>query len=234
MLKAVDLSKSYDGTVALEPLNLEVRRGEIYCLLGANGAGKSTTIRLFLHFIAPTGGSAWVYGLEVGAHPLETKRHLAYIPEQVNLYPHLSGIENLRFFTALAGRDDYLEADLRGFLTRAGLQPEAHAARASTYSKGMRQKVGIAVAIAKSAGALLLDEPTSGLDPHASNEFSSTLKQLRDGGVAVLMATHDLFHAKDVGTRVGIMRKGVLKAEFDPAGIGHGELEELYLSHMRD
>lgn len=234
MLKAEALSKSYNGTDALKELTLEVKPGEIYCLLGANGAGKSTTIRLFLNFIEPTSGRAWVNGLDVTSEPLESKKHLAYIPEQVMLYPHLSGLENLEYFAALAGHDHYTPQDLRGFLTRAGLQNDAHGQRVSGYSKGMRQKVGIAIALAKQAGALLLDEPTSGLDPEAANEFSHLLRDLRSDGVAILMATHDLFRAKEVGSRVGIMRKGLLRAELDPAEIDHADLERIYLEHMRD
>jgi ABC-2 type transport system ATP-binding protein len=225
MLTAVSLSKRYNGVAALQNLDLQVERGEIYCLLGANGAGKSTTIRLFLNFIQPTSGTALVADMDVCKHPLETKRHIAYIPEQVMLYPHLTGVENLAYFSALAGHDAYSTDELRGFLERSGLEPAAHDRRVGTYSKGMRQKVGIAIALAKQAGALLLDEPTSGLDPEASNEFSGLLKQLRDEGVAILMATHDLFRAKEVGTRVGIMRKGVLRTALDPAENGHADKE---------
>ncbi len=234
MLRAENLTKSYNGTTALHDLNLEVAPGEIYCLLGANGAGKSTTIRLFLNFIEPTSGRALVQGMDVGAEPLKTKRHLAYIPEQVMLYPHLTGVENLEYFAALAGHGDYGRDELGKFLLRAGLQAEAHGRRVGGYSKGMRQKVGIAIALAKQAGALLLDEPTSGLDPEAANEFSNLLGELKGEGVAILMATHDLFRAKEVGTRVGIMRKGILRAELDPAEIGHADLERIYLDHMRD
>ena len=234
MLKAEKLSKNYNGAAALSELNLEVNAGEIYCLLGANGAGKSTTIRLFLNFIQPSSGRALVNGLDVTREPLESKRFLAYIPEQVMLYPHLSGVENLEYFAALAGHDSYSRGDIEGFLRRSGLQDDAHHQRVSTYSKGMRQKVGIAVALAKKAGALLLDEPTSGLDPEASNEFSVLLKQLRDEGVAILMATHDLFRAKEVGTRVGIMRRGLLRADLDPSELDHADLERIYLEHMHD
>jgi len=233
MLKAEGLSKSYNGVRALEDLDLEVQRGEIYCLLGANGAGKSTTIGLFLNFIDPSAGRATVNGRDVTLEPLATKRDLAYIPEQVMLYPHLTGIENLRYFAALAGHDHYTPAELGEFLLRAGLQEDAHAQRVGAYSKGMRQKVGIAIAIAKQAGALLLDEPTSGLDPEAANEFGALLGALRGEGVAVLMATHDLFRAKEVGTRIGIMRKGRLRTELDPGEIGHADLERIYLEHMR-
>ncbi|TVP55136.1 MAG: ABC transporter ATP-binding protein [Gemmatimonadales bacterium] len=234
MLKAEALSKHYNGTPALSDLDLEVNPGDIYCLLGANGAGKSTTIRLFLNFISATSGRALVNGMEVSAEPLETKKYLAYIPEQVMLYPHLTGAENLEYFAALSGHDDYDRGRIEEFLTRSGLQKDAHHERVGTYSKGMRQKVGIAVALAKQAGALLLDEPTSGLDPEASNEFSLLLRQLRDDGVAILMATHDLFRAKEVGSRVGIMRRGVLRAELDPAELGHADLERIYLEHMHD
>jgi len=234
MLTAENLSKRYNGSAALSDLNLEVKPGEIYCLLGANGAGKSTTIRIFLNFIQPSSGRALVNGLDVTRAPLESKKVLAYIPEQVMLYPHLSGLENLEYFAALAGHEEYSRKELGAFLSRSGLQTDAHEQRVSTYSKGMRQKVGIAIALAKQARALLLDEPTSGLDPEASNEFSGLLQQLRGDGVAILMATHDLFRAKEVGSRVGIMRRGLLRAELDPSELDHADLERIYLEHMHD
>jgi len=121
---------------------------------------------------------------------------------------------------------------LRGFLTRCGLQAEAADRRVSTYSKGMRQKVGVAIALAKQAKALLLDEPTSGLDPKASNEFSELLVQLQNEGAAILMATHDLFRAKETGTRIGIMREGNLMQEMTTAEVSHADVERIYLEHM--
>src|ERR1051326_2178536 len=203
MLEAIELSKSYGGGVALNALNPPLPQGEIFCLLGANGAGKTTTINLFLNFIPPSSGIAKINGLNVVEHPLETKKSLGYIPEQVMLYRNLTGIENLEYFTSLSGAR-YTRAQLLDFLAQAGLPAEAAEKRVSAYSKGMRQKVGIAVAIAKEAKALLLDEPTSGLDPKAANEFSELLKKMRDAGAAILVATHDLFRAKESGTRVGI------------------------------
>jgi ABC-2 type transport system ATP-binding protein len=224
----------YGGHQALHGLHLSVHPGEIYCLLGPNGAGKTTTINLFLGFLKPTGGSALVGGMDVAAHPFATKEHLAYIPEQVMLYGNLTGLENLEYFTALAGKGDPGRSRLEEILVDAGLQPEAVGRRVSEYSKGMRQKVGIAIAVAKQAGALLLDEPTSGLDPRAANEFSAVLERLGERGVAVLMATHDLFRAKETGTRVGIMREGRLMAEMRTDDVGHADLERIYLDHMRD
>jgi ABC-2 type transport system ATP-binding protein len=234
MLEAVSLRKEYNGNVALQGLDLKVEKGEIYCLLGANGAGKSTTINLFLDFIKPTSGKALINGLDAKEHPIETKKSLAYIPEIVMLYRNLTGLENLRYFSSLAGHTHYTDADLLGFLKRAGLPDAAPNRRVGGYSKGMRQKVGIAIAIAKQATALLLDEPTSGLDPKASNEFSELLTQLSGDGVAILMATHDLFRAKETGTRAGIMRQGVLVADLVTSEIGHADLEALYLKHMHD
>lgn len=234
MLKTIELTKTFQTTTALNALNLNIAEGEIYCLLGANGAGKSTTINLLLNFIQPTSGQALIAGLDVVTHPLETKKYIAYIPEQVNLYRNLTGLENLEYFTLLSGRDAYSKDELRSFLTEAGLQESAIDRRVGEYSKGMRQKVGIALATAKKAAVLLLDEPTSGLDPHASNEFSELLTKLSKQGVAILMATHDLFRAKETGTRVGIMNHGRLVAEMTTEEIGHSDLEKIYLEHIRN
>lgn len=237
MLEAINLTKHYNGNPnakALDALNLRIEPGEVFCLLGANGAGKTTTINLFLNFIQPSSGAAKIKDIDVATHPLETKRHIAYIPEQVMLYRNLSGLENLEYFSALAGRRDYTKEDLLNFFREVDLPEDAPHKRVSAYSKGMRQKVGIAIALAKRAEALLLDEPTSGLDPKASNEFSELLKKLSGQGVAVLMATHDLFRAKESGTRVGIMNHGRLMTTFHTSDIAHTDLERIYLEHMHN
>jgi ABC-2 type transport system ATP-binding protein len=234
VLHAEGLRKQYGDVVALHGLDLEVKAGEVFCLLGANGAGKTTTIQLFLGFISPTAGAARIDGLNVADHPLKTKTLIAYIPENVMLYPNLTGMENLRFFTTLAGNGELADAELLRMLKRAGLASEAVDRRVGTYSKGMRQKVGIAMAMAKNAKALLLDEPTSGLDPKASNEFSALLRRLRDDGVAILMATHDIFRSKEDGDRVGIMKQGQLVATHATSELSHADLERVYLDHMHD
>ena len=231
MLHAQDLTKEYDGQKALNKLNLSVDAGDIYCLLGANGAGKSTTINLFLNFIKPTSGLAVIDKMDVAKEPLKTKEVIAYIPENLNLYGELTGLENLEYFVGLSGKR-YGKDLLVNFLCEAGLQETAHKQRVKGYSKGMRQKVGIAIALAKKAKALLLDEPTSGLDPKASNEFSELLVKLSNQGVATLMATHDLFRAKETGTDIGIMKSGVLVEELSADDINHSDLEKLYLAHM--
>ncbi|MCP3142749.1 ABC transporter ATP-binding protein [Pyxidicoccus xibeiensis] len=233
MLEARKLTKRYGEHLALEELDLAIGPGEVFCLLGANGAGKTTTLNLFLGFIEPTAGEARVAGLEVRQHAAQVRGHLAYVPELVMLYPRLSGRENLAYFNTLAGRPALSPSESTAWLTRAGLAPGAVDRPVGSYSKGMRQKVGIAIALAKGARALLLDEPTSGLDPLASNELSELLRHLSGEGMAVLMATHDLFRAKESGTRVGIMKAGRLVETRSTQELGHAELEQLYLTHMR-
>jgi len=233
-LSARSLTKRYGTTTALDALTLDIHAGEVCCLLGANGAGKTTTINLFLNFVAPTSGEALVCGIDVTKDPIGSKRHIAYIPETVMLYKNLTGLENLEYFASLATSEPFRREQLVEFLVDAGLRADQVDQRVGGYSKGMRQKVGIAIASAKRADVLLLDEPTSGLDPKASNEFSELIGRLRERGAAVLMATHDLFRAKESGTRVGIMKHGKLVAEMQTADIGHADLEQLYLAHMKD
>jgi len=232
MIKIQEVSKIYHGkqgiVEAVKDVSLDINKGEIFALLGQNGAGKSTTINIFLGFVKPTEGAAKINGISVIDHPEETKKFIAYIPETVLLYPNLTGVENLKFFSSLAGFDYDNEA-LTNFLSKAGLQSDAHHNRLGGYSKGMRQKVGIAIAIAKKAKVLLLDEPTSGLDPKASNEFSEILKELASEGTTIFMATHDIFRAKEVADRIGIMKRGNLISEINADEISANELEKLYL-----
>ena len=233
MLEAIDLTKRYGDQVALDRLNLHIRSGEIYCLLGANGAGKTTTVNLFLNFLTPDDGRARINGIDVAEQPVASKQHVAYIPEQVSLYGTLSGLENLRYFSALALGEPLPRERLLDLMRQVGLDADAADKRVAAYSKGMRQKVWIAVALAKQAKALLLDEPTSGLDPSAAAEFTTLLKQASDSGVAVLATTHDLFHAKQTATRIGIMKRGHLVESLDSSQVSDTDLQALYLRHMR-
>ena len=232
MLKAIDLTKKYGEHKALNDLNLQVGAGEVFCLLGANGAGKTTTINLFMGFIRPSSGQAVINGLDVAEEPTASKKQLAYIPENLMLYPNLTGLENLDYFCGLGGKN-YGKEQLEELLKQSGLQANFIDKRVNSYSKGMRQKVGIALARAREAKALLLDEPTSGLDPQASNEFSELLQSMKENGVATLMATHDLFRAKETGTHIGIMREGSLIHQVTADSISISELEELYLDTMK-
>lgn len=234
VLEARGLVKRYGAHVALVGLDLAVARGEIVCMLGANGAGKTTTIQLFLGFIEPSAGVVRVAGRDVSDDVVRARRAVAYIPENVHLYPHLSGLENLAFFTRLAGRPAPSRAELTAWLAEAGLDHDAHDRRVSLYSKGMRQKVGIAMALGKGAEALLLDEPMSGLDPSAAATFCELLQRMRERGVGVLMTTHDLFRAHDVGDRIVIMKRGHMVASAATRDLTLGTLESLYLEQIRE
>lgn len=232
MLRTVNLSKQYGTHTALHNLNLMIQSGEIFCLLGANGAGKTTTINLFMNFIKPSSGQVFINDLMVNQQAQATKKYLAYIPENLNLYGNLTGLENLQFFAGLGGEQPDTEAAMQ-LLQSVGLQSDAIHKRVIQYSKGMRQKVGIAIAKAKQADNLLLDEPTSGLDPQASNDFAKLLREMRENGVAILMATHDLFRAKETGTHIGIMKEGQLIHSLKSDEIKLTELEQLYLETMK-
>lgn len=231
MIKTQNITKKFNEFIAVNDLSLEVKEGEILCLLGANGAGKSTTINMLLNFLEPTSGVAIIDGLEVVKNPLKTKKILTYIPENLMLYPTLTAVENLDYFCKLSGKK-FDKTELEFYLSEAGLQNEAHNNRVKTFSKGMRQKVGIALAIAKESKVLLLDEPTSGLDPKSSNEFMELLTKMKKDGVAILMATHDLFRAKEVSTHIGIMRSGILENHSNTSDLSLKELETIYLDIM--
>lgn len=228
MLQAISLSKEYNSFKALQNLDLEVKPGEVFCLLGQNGAGKTTTINLFLGFTAPTSGRALVNGKEVVPGAVTTRRDIAYIPEVVMLYGQMTAMENLDYFSRLAGVT-CRKGELAAFLSQCGLQVDAHHRPLSGFSKGMRQKVGIAIALAKNAKAILMDEPTSGLDPRATDEFTSLVLQLGKQGKSVLMATHDIFNAVTLGTHIGIMRQGQLVHTVKAADINANDLQQLYL-----
>lgn len=231
MIHIENASKSFKGNSALKNLNLEVNQSEIVGLLGANGAGKSTTINLLLGFIAPDSGSVKINSLETSKNTSAVRKLIGFIPENVNLYPYLSGIENLDYFCKLAGLS-YKKTELEQFLTECGLQQEAHRKKVETYSKGMRQKVGIAIAYAKKAKVYLLDEPASGLDPLASNELSELLKKLASEGATILMASHDIFRVREVCNRIGILKNGELVKELQSEVVSAQELEKLYLEFM--
>jgi ABC-2 type transport system ATP-binding protein len=233
MLEAIDLTKRYeDGLLALDHLNLTVGEGELFALLGANGAGKTTTINLFLDFLPPTEGRALVNGIDVTQNPLEAKKHISYVSENVMLYPNFTARQNLDFFARLGGKTDLDRAAYYDALRRVGLQEKAFEQRVRQFSKGMRQKLGIAIAIVKNASNVILDEPTSGLDPKSAAEFMTLLETLRDEGKAILMSTHDIFRAKEHATRVAIMKEGRLVMVRTASELATENLERLYIQYM--
>jgi ABC-2 type transport system ATP-binding protein len=233
MLQAIHLTKKYeDGLLALDDLNFSVSTGQIFAMLGGNGAGKTTTINIFLNLIEPTSGQAKINGVVSNENPLEAKKYVSFVSENVMLYPEFTAIQNLDFFVRLGGKINHTKEEYRSVLLRVGLQEEAHNKKLKGFSKGMRQKCGIAIAILKEAPAILLDEPTSGLDPKAGLELIQLLAELRNEGKAILMSTHDIFRAKEIADEVGIMNDGKLVMKKSRAEIEHENLEKLYIEYM--
>ena len=201
-------------------------------MLGGNGAGKTTTINTFLDFIQPTSGQALINGIDANQEPLEAKKFVAFVSENVQLYPNFTAMQNVDFFVRLGGKSKYTRADYEAALVRVGLQRDAFDKKLKDFSKGMRQKCGIAIAILKDAPAILLDEPTSGLDPKAGKEFTRLIGELRDEGKAILMSTHDIFRAKEIADFVGILNNGELVAHKTKAELEGVNLENLYVEYM--
>lgn len=231
MIQLKNIDKKFKDKMALDNLSLEVKSGEIYGLLGANGAGKSTTLNLLLGFLTADRGE--INMVDINDSSIIKQDRIGYIPENVNLYPYLTGVENLDYFSKLAGLKFTLE-ELARFLLECGLEEEAFNKSISEYSKGMRQKVGIAIAYAKNAKIYLLDEPASGLDPLSSNELSILLKKMSERGATILMASHDIFRVRETCHKIGILKNGSLVKEMFSKDVSSRELESLYLDYMKN
>lgn len=232
-LEAVNLTKRYeDGVLALDRVSFAVYPGKLLAMLGGNGAGKTTAINLFLNFIEPTDGEARINGIVTHKEPLKAKELVAFVSENVMLYQNFTAVQNLDFFARLGGHNEYKRDDYRDVLIRVGLREDAHDKRLRGFSKGMRQKCGIAIAILKKAPAILLDEPTSGLDPKAGREFIELLHSLRSDGKAILMSTHDVFRAKEVADQVVIMDDGRIVVQKEAHELEGQSLEQLYMQYM--
>ena len=208
MLEILDMSKHYGDVHAVNNLTLTIPPGEIFTMLGANGAGKTTTLMVALGFTEPTNGTVKICGIDVTRDPLKAKKHVAYVSENVMLYGNFTARQNLEFFTKLGGRKNVTKDEYEYVMDRVGLQRDAFERRLKGFSKGMRQKLGIAIAIMKNAEVILLDEPTSGLDPN------------------------DIFRAKQVADRIGIMVSGNLVKIFTRDELKQADLEAVYMEFV--
>ena len=218
-IEARGLRHRYEAREVLCGVDLSIRAGEVYALLGGNGAGKSTLLNVLLGFIVPSAGAVTLGGIDPTRDPARARARLAYVPESVALYEQLSARENLDYFLALARADRSRTGVIDPALEAVGLPAHAWDTRVGGFSKGMRQKVAIALALARNVPVLLLDEPTSGLDPRATLEFNRLIDTARARGVTTLMVTHDLLSAVDVADRIGFLADGRIEEELE-AGSG--------------
>ncbi len=208
-----NLSKHYNGVVAVDNLNLRVKAGEVFGLLGPNGSGKTTTILMLLGLTEPTKGEVRVLGFNPVRQPLSVKARVGYLPDQVGFYDQLTARENLIYIAKLNGiprREAYRRIDEA--LTRIGLADVADRP-VGTYSRGMKQRLGVAELLIKRPQMVILDEPTQGLDPAAAVEFLNIIRDLKAEGITVLLASHLLHQVQAVCDRVGLFRKGRMVVE---------------------
>jgi ABC-2 type transport system ATP-binding protein len=208
VIEVQDLTKRYNGTAVVKGISFSVARGEIFGLLGPNGAGKTTTILMLLGLSDISSGQARMLGYDPAREPLAVKRRVGYLPDQVGFYDNLTAAENLRYAARLMGiergeREDKIAASL----AHVGLA-DVTDKRVGTFSRGMRQRLGLAEILIKEAQIAILDEPTSGLDPQATVELLNIIRELKHRGVSVLLSSHLLERVQSVCDRVALFNQG--------------------------
>lgn len=231
---AKGLSKSYKDFVALDDLNLEISKGEIFGLLGHNGAGKTTTVNLLTTLLKPTSGSVTIGGFDAALNPNEVRKKIGYLPENVQLYNNMTTMENLRFFGRLSGlkKPDRRIREVLEYLEFSNRENS----RVGSFSKGMRQRVGIAQAILHEPQVLFLDEPTSGLDPEGVKQLREVILSLNsDLRMTIFMNTHLLSEVTKTCTSIGILRNGKLAYQNSVSSTiaafpDQESLEDIYMS----
>lgn len=229
------LTKKYKGFVAVDGIDLNIREGEVFGLLGPNGAGKSTTILMILGLTEPTSGKVSVCGINSTTHPVEVRRRVGYLPEDVGFYEDMTGIENLVYTAELNGMPhDEARENAVELLHRVGLGEELKK-RTGQYSKGMRQRLGLADVMIKKPEIIILDEPTSGIDPSGVQDFIRLIQQLSDEtGLTVLFSSHHLNQVQVACDRVGLFKRGRLLTVLDINDLKDepGKLEEVYNHYL--
>ena len=234
-MKGID--KSFPGVHALDHVDLEVRKGEVLALMGENGAGKSTTILMMMGLTEPTSGIVEICGINSTTHPIEVKRKIGYLPEDVGFYDDMTGLENLMYTARLNGIPDK-EAKVKALelMKRVGLEDQLKK-KTGKYSRGMRQRLGLADVLIKNPEIIILDEPTSGIDPAGVQEFIELIRWLsKEEGLTVLFSSHHLDQAQKVCDRVGLFSNGKILALIDMAELKEKkqELSDIYNHYFEE
>ncbi|MDO5539313.1 MAG: ABC transporter ATP-binding protein [Eubacteriales bacterium] len=220
VIRTKNLSKIYGTKAAVNHLDLEIRKGEVFGLLGPNGAGKTTTIMMLLGLTEPTVGQASIYGIDCTRNAIDIKRVAGYLPDNPGFYPDMTGRQNLRFTACMNGlQGEETEKRITQLLERTGMT-EAADKKTGTYSKGMKQRLGIADVLIKDPQIIIMDEPTLGLDPEGMRELLELIRQLsKEDGRTLMISSHQLYQVQQICDRVGIFVEGQL--------VACGKIEEL-------
>ena len=216
IIQLAELTKCYGSLRAVDQLNLSIRKGEIYGLLGPNGAGKTTTILMMLGLTEPTAGTAIVCGINATRQPVAVKRKVGYMPDQLGFYSQMTALENLMYIARLNGFPEMeVKARAEQMMALVGLSDAIHK-KTGAYSRGMKQRLGLADVLIREPEVIILDEPTLGIDPSGVKEFLALIRQLsRDQQITILLSSHHLHQVQQVCDRVGIFVGGKLIAEGD-------------------
>ncbi|WP_286779184.1 MULTISPECIES: ABC transporter ATP-binding protein [Sphingobacterium] len=214
IIQLTGLTKRYGKVTAVDQLDLHIYPGEIFGLLGPNGAGKTTSILMMLGLTEPTAGTAYVCGHNATRNPIAVKRKVGYLPDNVGFYPDMTALENLSFIARLNGlTESHAQAAAKDMLHVVGLEREMHK-KTAAFSRGMKQRLGLAEVLIKAPEVAILDEPTLGIDPKGVDEFLELIKQLsREHNLTVLLSSHHLHQVQRVCDRVGIFVGGKLLVE---------------------
>ena len=237
VLEMKNIHKSFPGVRALKGVDFHLNKGEIHALMGENGAGKSTTILMMLGLTEPTSGIVEICGINSTTHPIEVKRKIGYLPEDVGFYDDMTGLENLMYTARLNGIPDK-EAKVKALelMKRVGLEDQLKK-KTGKYSRGMRQRLGLADVLIKNPEIIILDEPTSGIDPAGVQEFIELIRWLsKEEGLTVLFSSHHLDQAQKVCDRVGLFSNGKILALIDMAELKEKkqELSDIYNHYFEE
>jgi len=244
IVKTTGLTKRYDHQTAVDQVSFQVMEGEIFGFLGPNGAGKSTTLLMLLGLSNPTEGSAEVCGLDPQRKAIEVKRLVGYLPENVGFYSDLDAIQSLQYIADLSGMErKKIRSSIEEVLTTVGLTESARK-KVGAYSRGMKQRLGVAEVLLKNPKVMFLDEPTLGLDPDGALRLVELIQSLnQERKITVLLSSHNLHQVQKISHRVGIMIRGKMVAEGtidalakEKFGLGEEQysLEEIYMKYFRE